>query len=114
MEIKGLEDMSMYSLEQELNNGGKFVVYTFCISIIVMTFRRSSDIYYIKPGMGAIGPGWKFTLISLFLGWWGIPWGPIYTIGALITNLGGGRDVTQDVWNGFVEQQASRIQQQYV
>ena len=31
------------------------------------------------------------------LGWWGIPWGPIWTISTIVTNLRGGRDVTNDV-----------------
>ena len=38
-----------------------------------------------------------YTLISLLAGWWGIPWGPIYTITSLVTNLRGGKDVTQHV-----------------
>ena len=32
----------------------------------------------------------KATAITWVFGWWGFPWGPIYTIGALITNLEGG------------------------
>lgn len=47
--------------------------------------------------MSSVGKGLGFTLLSLLFGWWGIPWGPIYTIGALITNFSGGRDVTQEV-----------------
>jgi len=31
------------------------------------------------------------------LGWWGIPWGPIWTISTIVTNLRGGRDVTNEV-----------------
>jgi len=27
-----------------------------------------------------------FTLLSLLLGWWGNPWGPIYTIQSLWVN----------------------------
>ena len=41
--------------------------------------------------------GLPFTLLSLLLGWWGIPWGPIYTIQSLWVNLKGGRDVTQEI-----------------
>ena len=35
-----------------------------------------------------------YTLVSLVFGWWGFPFGLIYTPMALITNLSGGRDVT--------------------
>lgn len=104
MDIIGLNGMSNESLEMELQQGGKFVTYTYCISIIFMTFRRSSSIYYIKPYMGSVGKGLKFTLLSLLFGWWGIPWGPIYTVGALITNLRGGRDVTQEVSYSLIGQ----------
>jgi len=38
-----------------------------------------------------------FTLLSLVLGWWGIPWGPIYTVQSLWVNAQGGRDVTREV-----------------
>jgi hypothetical protein len=41
-------------------------------------------------------------LITLGLGWWGIPWGPIYSIGSLFSNLTGGKDMTKEVlesWN---------------
>ena len=34
---------------------------------------------------------------ALLFGWWGIPWGPIWTIGSLVTNLRGGRDITREV-----------------
>lgn len=39
--------------------------------------------------------GWKWSLLTFFLGWWGIPWGPIYSIGALAQNIGGGEQPTE-------------------
>jgi hypothetical protein len=66
-----------------------------------MTFKRSSNIYFVRSGENAVKKGLGFTAISLFLGWWGIPWGPIYTIGACVRNLNGGRDVTQQVIASF-------------
>ena len=97
MKIHGIDGLSITEINDELNRGGKFVIYQYCISIVVMTFRRSSGIYFIKADDSAlkIGAGW--TLLTILLGWWGIPWGPIYTIGSLITNFGGGKNVTQEV-----------------
>jgi hypothetical protein len=69
-----------------------------------MTFRRSSDIYFIKYHDGAVKKGLKFTILSALIGWWGIPWGAIYTIGALVTNLGGGKDVTKEVIQSLNQQ----------
>ena len=35
----------------------------------------------------------QHSLITLLLGWWGIPWGPIRTVQALYINLRGGQMV---------------------
>jgi hypothetical protein len=97
MKIVGLEGMTVDQLHEELRAGGKFVVYQFCISVLVMTFRRSSDIHFVKSGESAVVKGMGYTLTSFLLGWWGIPWGLIYTPAALATNLGGGKNVTREV-----------------
>lgn len=97
MKILGIDNMTSEQLEQAIRDGGKFVMYQYCISIVIMTFKRPSDIYFVPAGASRIKPGMVLTLISLVFGWWGIPWGPIYTIGSLVTNLGGGRDVTSEV-----------------
>ena len=94
--IVGLEDIkSSGQLQQEIQQGGKFVMYQYCISLLVITFKRSSDIYFISHEQNALIKGLSFTLLSLLLGWWGIPWGPIYTIQSIWINFKGGRDVTQ-------------------
>ena len=99
--IKNMEGMTDYEINYELNNGAKFVVFEYCISILVMTFKRGSDVYFIKSGESTTKHSIGFTLLSLILGWWGFPWGPIYTIGAVFTNLSGGKNVTQEVLNSI-------------
>ncbi|MGI4871204.1 MAG: hypothetical protein ACRYFX_08505 [Janthinobacterium lividum] len=96
-QIKNLDGLTVAEVNQELQNGGKFVIFQYCISILVMTFRRGSDIYFIKAGESAAKHSWQYSLLTFLLGWWGIPWGPIYSIGSLYTNLSGGKDVTQEV-----------------
>lgn len=66
--------------ENSLPNGGKYVVFYYTISIVVMTFKRPSRVFYIAPDESPIQKGFPYLLISIILGWWGIPWGPIYTI----------------------------------
>jgi hypothetical protein len=68
-----------------------------------MTFKRPTDVYFIRAGEGTVGKSIGFTLVSLVVGWWGIPWGPIYTIGSLFTNLSGGKNVTNEVIASFKE-----------
>jgi len=97
MTIKGMEGMTWDQLHDELSRGGKFVVYQYCVSILILTFLQSSDIYFVRAHEGSVGKGMGFTCITLLCGWWGIPWGPIYTIMALCTNLGGGKNVTNEV-----------------
>ena len=97
MQIKGIDGIEPERLEHEVRRGGKFVIYHYVISIVVMTFRRPSDIYFIPAGESSVGKGLVFSLLSLVLGWWGIPWGPIHTIGSLYTNFTGGKDVTTEV-----------------
>jgi len=97
MKIKGVEGMTVAQVKSEVAQGGKFVVFQYCISLLVMTFKRGSNIYFIKPGETALGASLGYTLLSLLLGWWGIPWGPIHTVGSVVTNLGGGKDVTQEI-----------------
>ena len=96
-EIKNMEGLSVDDINKELDNGAKFVVFQYCFSILVMTFKRGSDIYFIKAGESTVKHSIGFTLLTLAMGWWGIPWGPIYSIGSLYTNLSGGKDVTQEV-----------------
>lgn len=96
--IVGLEDIkSGGELQAEIAQGAKFVMYQFCISIVIMTFKRSSNIFFISHDQSAVVKGLPYTLLSLVLGWWGIPWGPIYTIQSVWVNFQGGKDVTREV-----------------
>jgi hypothetical protein len=97
MKIRGLGDMTFDQLRFEIDRGGKFVVFEYCVSILILTFKNPTDIYFIRGGESAAGRSFGYSLVSLVAGWWGFPWGPIYTISSLVTNLGGGRDVTEDV-----------------
>lgn len=75
----------------------RFVVFQYCISVVLLTFKRPSSIYFIRHGESPVQKGLPFTLCSLVLGWWGFPWGPIWTIGTVFRNLQGGLDVTAEV-----------------
>jgi hypothetical protein len=109
MKIKGIDDMTMAAIQHEVANGGKFVIYPYCISVIILSFKRSSPVYFIKAGDNAFTKGLPFSLISFLLGWWGIPWGIIYTIGALVTNSGGGKNVTAEVMKALHQQTGGHV-----
>jgi hypothetical protein len=97
MKIVGTEGMTSLDMQVELQRGAKFVVFQYVISVLIMTFKRSSNVYFIKADESAVVKGLPFTLLSILFGWWGIPWGIIYTIEAIGVNFGGGRDVTQQI-----------------
>ena len=80
---------------RELRAGGRYVVYPFCISLIAVSFRRSSGLVYLAPGTSNRAARWILT--SLLLGWWGIPWGPIWTLDSIGRCRAGGLVVTGDV-----------------
>jgi len=104
--IRGIERMKNGELDFEIQRGGKFVLFQYCISVVVLTFRRPSDIYFLRQGESALTKGLPFTLLSLVAGWWGIPWGPIYTIQSVYNNSRGGKDVTQAVLSSLRAQVA--------
>jgi hypothetical protein len=97
VKINNTEGLSPQQIRELVNEGAQFVMYKYCISFIVMTLNRNSEIYFIRPNSSSTAAGLHFLLISLFLGWWGIPWGPIYTIGGIYNVLSGGTDVTYEV-----------------
>lgn len=97
MKIVGVEGLSVHQLRDEVSRGGRFVVYGYCVSLLILTFKRSSDITFVRAGQSPVVAGLGWTFLSFFLGWWGFPWGFIYTPMVLIQNLGGGTDVTAQV-----------------
>lgn len=97
MRVVGIEGMTAGEIEQAVSRGGRFVIHEYCISVVILTFKRGSDIRFVRPGQSAVGRGLDCIATTMFLGWWGIPWGPIFSVMALWTNLRGGRDVTAEV-----------------
>jgi hypothetical protein len=93
-QIKGIEGIDGQELQRELENGAKFRMYQYTFSMIIMTFKRPSDIYFIRAGHSSLAPGLKYSLLSAVVGWWGLPWGLFYTPWAIISNMTGGIDVT--------------------
>lgn len=108
MTIKGIDGMSPQELQNELMLGGRFVVYQ-CISILVVSFRRSSNVFFVRAGESTVIGSLPYTLLSLFLGWWGFPWGPIYTVQTVFKNFRGGRDVTNEIAAALLQGSSSTV-----
>ena len=96
MRIAGIEGLTDEQLAEELECGGRFVFYEYCVSCLIFTLRRPTDIIFLRNDQRGWVRGLPYTLLSLTLGWWGIPWGFVYTPLALANNLAGGCDVTEE------------------
>lgn len=97
MKIKNINGLSADDLERKVADGGRFVYFAFTISLVVITFKRTSGVYLLQPGENAVIRSTPFIMLSFLFGWWGIPYGPKYTIQSIRTNLTGGKDVTDEV-----------------
>ncbi|MCB9495300.1 MAG: hypothetical protein H6686_00235 [Fibrobacteria bacterium] len=97
--VVGAETITADQLLEQVRSGGRFVQYSYCVSILVMTFQRPTNIRWVSPHDSRVGKGLPYLLTSLLLGWWGFPWGPIYTVGSLVRCLKGGKDLTALVLN---------------
>ncbi len=97
MKIIGIEGLTTDQIHRAVLDGARFVIFQYCFSVIVMTSKKGSDIHFVRATDSAFAKGLPYTLLSLLVGWWGIPWGPIYTVQSVWTNSMGGRDVTPEV-----------------
>lgn len=80
----------------------ELVRFTTVVSMVLMTFRTPSR-FYVK---GVESTGWAnaaYTTATFLLGWWGFPWGLIYTPAALYRNLSGGERVSVDALLANIE-----------
>lgn len=105
--ILNVEGLTVDEVNAQLALGAKFVVFQYCVSGVFFTLKQASDVYFIRPGESTRKYSLSHTLLTCFLGWWGIPHGPINSIMTLVSNSKGGVDVTQDVLSYF-NQQPSR------
>ena len=77
----------------QINAQSPVTQYEFCISLLLVSLRLPSR-YILTEHESSIGIMVVGTVASLLLGWWGIPWGPIYTVAVLAKNLHGGHKTT--------------------
>jgi len=97
LDVKGIENLSSEEIISEIKAGATFRIFTYCTSFIVVTYQKKSPIYFIKKDESTFSKGSEYFFISLILGWWGFPWGPIYTISSIFNILSGGENITPKI-----------------
>jgi len=63
--------------------------YLLTYSIIFFTNKSSGSFRYICDSCSVFA-GLPYSFLTFLLGWWGIPWGPLYTVQSIIRNFRGG------------------------
>ena len=95
--IRGISRMTVGEMRAEVRQGARFVVFEFVLSFLLITRRKTSAVFFIRPGENIFWKSLPYNLLTLAAGWWAIPWGPAFTVGAVKDNLQGGHNVTAQV-----------------
>jgi hypothetical protein len=96
MKVRGIENLTLGDLIEQVRQGGRFVLYHWVVGAGVKTIVLPSAVRFVRPG-GRAGRAVLRTLATAVTGWWAIPNGPRETIASIRENLRGGRDVTASV-----------------
>ena len=111
MKVRGIEMLTLGDLLEEVRQGGRFVVFHWCVGLVIRTSLRPSVVRFVRPGESAGRGIWR-SLASVVTGWWAIPFGPRTTLACVKENFAGGRDITASVLRTLVgvEQTRQRAQ----
>jgi hypothetical protein len=81
----------------EILKGGRLVKYQTAKSFLLFSERNITPVCLVKANESKVIVGLPYFFSSLLLGWWGLPWGPIFTLQALFRNIIGGFDQTESM-----------------
>ena len=70
----------------KVSTRSEVITFDLTFSVVVASFKIPSQMFVV--GQHRIWP-WRiaYTGLTLVFGWWGIPWGPVYTVQSLHGNL---------------------------
>lgn len=98
-DLYGARGLSSSEVLAEIEAGARVIQFTYVVSIVVLTFSENTRPRLIRPGplgfLLRLIYGLPYTVSTALFGWWGFPWGPLFTIYALFSNLVGGEDITE-------------------
>ncbi|HSI20108.1 MAG TPA: hypothetical protein VLA04_00060, partial [Verrucomicrobiae bacterium] len=81
--IIGSEGISDEDMLKSLSSGsGKLVLYAYTFSFGIATIQYNSPPHYQTSYTASIIQSLPYSFVTLFCGWWGFPWGPVYTLSA--------------------------------
>jgi len=84
--------------------GATVVRYPYVISAVVASFSMESRAMLIEQPNERYTKAIPYLLVTFVFGWWGVPWGPIFTGKALWSLFQGGEDITESIREELVFQ----------
>lgn len=94
--LVGAEHMTPADIRWWLRDGAVAVRYEYCISVGLASLHCQSRLHLIDTKSPRYVPGLPYSLLSLALGPWGLPWGPVLAALAIWRNFCGGIDATAE------------------
>lgn len=64
--------------------------YHTAMSCLILSIKVPSRFYIVGHETSKI-TALLLSLCALLIGWWGIPWGPVFTVQSVLSNLAGGK-----------------------
>jgi hypothetical protein len=89
--------MPRNELREYIGRGYRCVRFLRCTSIGFSTIERRSRVYLTENWQERYLRGLGYSVLSLALGPWGVPWGLWLTARSVWINLTGGEDVTEEI-----------------
>ena len=89
--------------------GTRFVTLPYVVSIVIMTSQRNlGGIHEVRTGRWPVGEMVQAALVTVFFGWWGLPFGPLYSLLSCFYLCIGGRDATREILEKTVGREEAR------
>ena len=75
LKLQRVAGLTIAGVRAAVASGARFVIFPYCESFAVVTFRRVTDPILVRAGESRLRVSGAPILHSLLLGWWGLPWG---------------------------------------
>jgi hypothetical protein len=109
LDFSAYNNMSLKEFEKSLEQGKRYVVFGYVMSIIVYSFNSNSKIIVGKSKSDLFIKSFlPYTILSILLGWWSF-YGFLYTLKVLYTNCMGGVDISPEI-RTHIQNQDPRFQ----
>ncbi|WP_264536835.1 hypothetical protein [Flavobacterium sp. N1736] len=93
MKTKNIEGLTMFEINQLIQQGGRFITFP----ILRKKFKNTPIVYFIRPEESSFKYSLNYFFLNLVSGWRAFPWGPIYALKSLYYIIKGGKDFTETI-----------------